>query len=339
MKTQRLGKSGIVVTDMCLGTMTFGSRNTEEESFALLNHAYEAGINFYDTAEIYPVPPQADWVHRTEEIMGRWLKTKPRESVILATKVAGPGHGWFKPPLRSGLTSLDRVHIRRALEGSLRRLGTDYVDLYQTHWPDHDFGYEETLTALDELVRDGLVRVIGSSNETAWGMMKAQATAERLGTARYETVQNNFSICNRRFEDAMADIARREKISLLPYSPLAGGVCSGKYNDGAIPQGARFSDYLRAGGERQRAMANRFVNEGTLATVAGLREIAQRHGLNLCAMCLAWSKQHDFVASTIFGATSLEQLRENLLAADLVLSEEVLNEINELTKKYPYPMG
>lgn len=339
MEKRRLGRSGITVTDLCFGTMTFGSRNTEEEAFALLDRAYAAGINFYDTAEIYPVPPKAEYVHRTEEIVGRWLQTKPRDSIILASKVAGPAHGWFVPPIRSGTAALDRHHIRRAIEGSLRRLQTDYIDLYQTHWPDHDFGYEETLAALTELKDEGLIRIAGSSNETAWGAMKAEATAQEHGLTRYQSIQNNFSIINRRFEDALADICRREQISCLPYSPLGGGVCSGKYNDGALPEPARFTEYLKGDGERQRVMSHRFVNERSLGTVAALHELANEAGLNPVAMCLAWSKQHDFVASTIFGATTMAQLEENLGAADLVLSPEILAKIDAITKRFPYPLG
>ena len=328
-----------MVTDLCFGTMTFGAQNTETEAFALLDRAYDAGIDFYDTAEVYPVPPKLEYVNRTEEIVGRWLKTKPRDGIILATKIAGPAHGWFNPPIRSGKNSMDRHHIRRAIEGSLRRLQTDYVDLYQTHWPDHDFGYEETLSALDELKREGLVRTIGSSNENAWGTMKAEATAQTRGIARYDTIQNNYSILTRRFEDELANICRREKISCLPYSPLGGGVCSGKYNDGGLPEGARFTGYLTGDGERQRKMAHRFVNEKSLATVDALRVLATEVGLGLVPLCLAWSKQKDFVASTIFGATSMAQLEENLLAADLVLSAEVLAKIDAITALHPYPLG
>lgn len=328
-----------MVTDLCFGTMMIGSRNTEAEGHALLDRAYEAGITFYDTAEVYPVPPKAEYVNTCEEMVGRWLKAKPRDSIILATKIAGPAHGWFVPPVRNGNAAMDRHQIRRAIEGSLKRLQTDYVDLYQTHWPDHDFGYEETLAALTELKDEGLVRVIGSSNESAWGTMKADATAKEHGLARYESIQNNFSIINRRFEDALADICRREQISCLPYSPLGAGVCSGKYNDGALPEGARFTGYLTGDGERQKKMAERFVNERSLNSVAALRELAQEAGLNLVAMCLAWSKQHDFVASTIFGATTMEQLEENLGASDLVLSADVLAKIDEISKQYPYPLG
>ena len=339
MEKRRLGRSGIVVSEICLGTMTFGSTLEERESFAILDYAYEAGIDFFDTAEIYPVPPKAEYVYRTEEIVGRWLKGKDRSSILLATKVAGPGHGWFSPPIRWGKAALDRVHIRMAIEGSLRRLQTDYVDLYQTHWPDHDFGYEETLQTLTELQEEGKVRVIGSSNETAWGAMKANQKALEKGCARYETIQNNFSINNRRFEDALADICRREGISLLPYSPIGGGVLSGKYNDGALPEGARFTEYLKGDGERQRQMADRFVNEKSLATTAELIKLARELQIDVVTLAVAWSKQHAFVASTIIGANSIEQLKPSLQAADLKLSEETLQKIDSISAKFPYPMG
>lgn len=339
MDNRRLGKSGIVVSDLCLGTMMFGSATDEKEAFLIMDRAFDAGIYFFDTAEVYPVPPLAKWVHRTEEIIGRWLKGRNRESIILASKVAGPGHGWFKPPIREGHTALDRHHIRRAIEGSLRRLGTDYVDLYQTHWPDHDMRYEETLAALTELIEEGKVRILGSSNENAWGMMKAEATSVAKGLARYDTVQNNFSIINRRFEDEMATIARREKISLLAYSPLGAGVCSGKYNDGRLPAGARFTEYLKGDGARQREMAERFVNDRSTATVAELMTLAEKLGTTVIALSLAWSRQHDFVASSIFGATTLQQLKECLEARDLILDKATLKEIDRITWKYPYPLG
>ena len=339
MESRRLGKSGIVVSEICLGTMTFGSQLDEQASFAIMDAAYEAGVNFFDTAEIYPVPPKADWVHRTEEIVGKWLQGKDRSSLILATKVSGPGHGWFKPPVRNGLTALDRQQIRTAIEGSLLRLQTDYIDLYQTHWPDHDFGYEETLEALNELQQEGKVRVMGSSNETEWGTMKANQVAKQRGLARYETIQNNFSIINRRFEDALADICTREQISLLPYSPIGGGVLSGKYNEAQMPQGARFTDYLNRGGPRQRAMAQRFVNDKSLATAAALGEVAREAGIDVVTLAVAWSKQHAFVASTIIGANSIEQLAPSLAAADLKLNNEVLQRIDAISEQYPYPMG
>ncbi len=339
MERRRLGRSGIVVSEICLGTMTFGSTVDERESFAIMDAAYEQGVDFFDTAEIYPVPPKAEYVNRTEEIVGKWLKGKERDSLIVATKVVGPAHGWFVPPVRNGKSALDRKHIRTAIEGSLRRLQTDYVDLYQTHWPDHDFGYEETLQALSELKAEGKVRVIGSSNETEWGTMKANQVASEKGLSRYETIQNNFSINNRRFEDALADICRREGISLLPYSPIGGGVLSGKYNGGALPEGARFTDYLKEGGERQQQMAKRFVNEKSLATTAELMGLAKELEMDVVTLAVAWSKQHDFVASTIIGANSLEQLKPSLAAADLKLSQDTLMRIDAITAKYLYPMG
>lgn len=227
MKFRRLGASAIYVSDICMGTMTFGSQTDEETAHRVLDACFEAGINFYDTAENYPVPPMPEWAGRTEEIFGRWLKTKDRDAIIVATKVCGPSHGWIKGSQRAGMTALDRHNITRALDASLKRLGTDYVDLYQTHWPDHGTGYEETLETLDELVRVGKIRIIGCSNETSWGLTKSLAVSEKLGAARFQTIQNNFSLLNRRFEDELAQVCRQEQVSLIPYSPLAGGVVSG----------------------------------------------------------------------------------------------------------------
>jgi aryl-alcohol dehydrogenase-like predicted oxidoreductase len=338
MKYRRLGKSAIVVSDICMGTMTFGNQADEATSLRILDRSFDAGINFFDTAEGYPVPPDIKYVGRTEEIVGKWLKTKNRDAVILATKVSGPSHVWFRSPLRSGQTALDRINITRAVEASLTKLGTDYIDLYQTHWQDHDTPYDETLEVLDELVRAGKVRVIGSSNENAWGLMKSLATAERLGTARYHTIQNNFSLNNRRFEDELAEICRREGVSLIPYSPIGGGVLSGKYNGGARPEGARFSRYLELGG-RQATMAKRFVNDRTIASTEQFMVIAKSAGISATTLAVAWSKQHDFVASTIVGATREDQLGDIFAASDLTLSAETMAAIDEVTRDIPYPMG
>lgn len=338
MQRRRIGKTSLAVSEICLGTMTFGSSCDEAEAFRIMDRAYEAGVNFLDAAEIYPVPPEKEWVHRTEEIVGKWLKTKPRDALVIATKFCGPGHGWFVPPVREGLTGIDRHHIRRAIEGSLRRLQTDYVDLYQTHWPDHDFPYQETLAALDELIWEGKVRYIGCSNEIPWGLMKSLAVAEQLGVHRYESIQNNFSLINRRFEDSLAEICRREEVSLLPYSPIGGGVLTGKYQNNQFPAGARFTIY-RESGPRQQQMTRRFVNEKSLATTAELVELARELQLSPATLATAWSKQHSFVASTIVGANTLGQLEEILPAAEVQLSEEVLRRIDEITARYPYPLG
>lgn len=338
MKRNRLGRSGIVVSDICMGTMTFGHQADEKTAFRIMDMACDAGVDFYDTAEMYPVPPDEKYVGATEEIVGRWLKTKNRDAIILATKVAGPSHVWIKAPLRAGMTALDRHHIVRAVEGSLRRLGTDYIDLYQTHWPDADFPYEETLLALDELVRAGKVRILGCSNESTWGLMKSLWASDAQGIARYETIQNNFSLNNRRFEDELAQACRREQVSLIPYSPLAGGVLSGKYNDGQLPAGARFTMYQQ-GEKRQRVMAQRFVNDRALEAARRYRDIADDIGMSVVTLAVAWSKQHDFVASTIVGATSAEQVPDILAAADVTLSPDVLARIDAVSREVPYPMG
>ena len=338
MQHNRLGKSAIVVSDICMGTMTFGSQTDEAAALRILDRSYDAGIDFYDTAEGYPVPPDAKWVGRTEEIVGKWLKTKPRDAIILATKVSGPSHVWFRSPLRNGMTALDRRNIVSAVEASLTKLGTDYIDLYQTHWPDHELAYEETMEVLDELVRAGKVRITGCSNETSWGLMKSLAASERLGVTRYQTIQNNFSLNNRRFEDELAQVCRQEGVSLIPYSPIGGGVLSGKYQDGARPEGARFSRYLGMEG-RQAAMGRRFVNDKSLASTARFAEIAKEAGISTVTLAVAWSKQHDFVASTIVGASQEDQLDEILAAIDLVLSDETMKAINKVSKEIMYPMG
>jgi len=338
MNKNRLGKSGIIVSEICMGTMTFGNQADEKTSFRIMDMAYDAGVDFYDTAEMYPVPPDAKYVGRTEEILGRWMKTKPRDSLIIASKVAGPGHGWITPPLRGGKTSLDRHHIVRAVEASLKRLDTDYLDLYQTHWPDPDFPYEETMLALDELVHSGKVRILGCSNETTWGLCKSLSVSELHGLARYETIQNNFSLNNRRFEDELAQACRKEQVSLIPYSPLAGGVLTGKYNDGALPEGARFSAYI-TGEKRQQQMAKRFVNERSLESTKRFQGIAAVAGMSVVTLATAWSKQHDFVASTIVGATHPDQMHDILAAADVTLTAEIMKEINAVTTEIRYPMG
>jgi aryl-alcohol dehydrogenase-like predicted oxidoreductase len=338
MERNRLGRSAIVVSDICMGTMTFGKQANEKEAFRIMDMAFDAGVDFYDTAETYPVPPEESFVGITEEIVGRWLKSKSRDAVILATKVAGPGHGWVTPPLRAGKTSLDRHHITRAIEGSLRRLDTDYVDLYQTHWPDPDYRHEEVQEVLDELVRAGKVRILGCSNETTWGLTKSLWNSDLQGLARFETIQNTFSLNNRRFEDELAEACRKEQVSLIPYSPLAGGVLSGKYNDGATPAGARFSDYIN-GPERQQAMARRFINEQSLASTQRFQAIADEIGLSVVTLAIAWSKQHDFVASTIVGATSTDQMPDILAAAQVTLDKDTLRKINAVSREIRYPMG
>ncbi|MDA7895090.1 aldo/keto reductase [Akkermansiaceae bacterium] len=338
MEKRRLGTSGIVVSEICMGTMTFGTQADKQESFRIMDESIESGIDFFDTAEVYPVPPTAELAGLTEEWVGEWLKSKPRESVILATKVVGAAHGWFCPPIRHGKAALDRVHLRKALEGSLSRLGTDYLDLYQIHWPDHGMRAADTLEVLDEFVKEGKVRAIGLSNDDSYGVMKSLWTSDLGRMTRIDTIQNNFSLNNRRDEHELAECLRRENVSLLPYSPLAGGVLTGKYNDG-VPDGARFSEYLTTGGARQRAMATRFVNDRTIASTKRFGEIAKELDLDVTTLATAWSKQHDFVAATIVGVRAAAQMDPILKAAGLQLDEKTLTLIDEVSNEIRYPMG
>src|SRR5262245_39059406 len=338
MKQRRLGRTGLVVSEICLGTMTFGNQADERTSRAILDRAYDAGVDFLDIAEVYPVPPDVKYAGRSEEIVGRWMADKPRDAICLATKVAGAGSGWFVAPVRANRTALDRHHIERAVEGSLRRLNTDYIDLYQTHWPDRGVPIEATMAALTRLVEAGKVRYVGCSNETAYGLTKSLWASDRNGLTRYESIQNNFSLLNRRFEDELAEVCRRESVSLLPYSPLAGGVLSGKYLDGARPAGARFSIYEK-GSPRTQAMTRRFVNERTLESTVRLARIARDAGIPVATLAIAWTLSHDFVGSTIIGATAPEQLSDTLAASGTVLPADVLAACNEVSKEIRYPLG
>ncbi len=320
-----------------MGTMTFGSQADEKTSHAILDRAFEAGVNFIDAAEVYPVPPHPDYAGRTEEICGRWLAGRRRDSVIVATKVAGPSGGWFVAPVRSGNTSLDRHSISRAVDASLERLGTDYIDLYQTHWPDPGLPCEETLRGLEDVVLAGKVRYVGCSNETARGLMKSLWAADILSSVRYETIQNNFSLINRRFEDELAAVCLSEGISLLPYSPIGGGVLSGKYAGGAWPEGARFSTY-RHDERRGGRMTARFVNEATLATASRVEALAHECGTSAVAFSVAWTLTRDFVGSTIVGATDVAQMEELLAGAEFRIPADALAACDAITREIRYPM-
>lgn len=339
MEYRYIGKSGLRVTPICIGTMTFGSSADKKEAFAIMDKAYDRGINFFDTAELYPVPPKESWAGITEQWIGEWLKTKQRDSIILASKVAGAANGWFVPPIRHGLTAIDSFHIKRAIEGSLKRLQTDYIDLYQMHWPDTVVPIEESLKAFDELVCEGKVRYIGTSNDTAYGLTKANETSKNKNLARFESIQNNFSLNNPRFLDELADVCRKERISLLPYSPIGGGVLSGKYNGEFIPQDARFSQYLNSSNPRVQSQAKRFVNDKSLKSTLKFIELAQKLEISPVTLAVAYSKQFDFVASTIIGARTTQQLDESFAAFDLNLSDETMEEIKRIQEDIMYPMG
>jgi len=338
MKLRNLGRTGLSVSEVGLGTMTFGSMADEAESMRIMDRSFDAGVNFLDAAEIYPVPPRDEWAGRTEEICGKWLNGRQRDSVIVASKIAGPAQGWFVSAVRSSTSTLDRHHVERAIEDSLRRLGTDYIDLYQTHWPDPNVPIEDTLEALDRAVDAGKIRYVGCSNQSCEGLMKSLWMADAHGTVRYETIQNNFSLINRRFEDELASVCRNEKISLLAYSPIGAGVLSGKYNDGAWPEGARFTGY-KQDAARGAIMTKRFVNEKTIETQKRLAALASDLGTTAVTLATAWTLSRDFVGSTLIGATRRDQLDETLAAADLDLSAETLGRIDAITRELLYPMG
>lgn len=338
MKFRRLGRSGLVVSEIGLGTMTFGSMADEVESLVCMDAAFDAGVNFIDAAEIYPVPPDRSYAGRSEEICGKWLAGKPRDAVIVASKVAGPTGGWFQGPVRSGNTGLDRHNVERAVEDSLRRLGTDYIDLYQTHWPDAGLPIDETLEALDRMVEQGKVRFVGCSNESAYGLTKGLWAAERSGTARCETIQNNFSLLNRRFEDELAAVCRGEDVSLLAYSPIAGGVLSGKYAGGAWPEGARFSFY-REHSPRTQSMTKRFVTEKTLLATERIHAIARDCGVAPVTFAVAWILTRNFVGSVLIGVTHRDQIADHLAAADVSLPAEALAAVDALSREIRYPLG
>ena len=339
MDFRYIGKSGLRVSSICMGTMTFGSSTTRQEAFKILDKAYENGINFFDTAEIYPVPPKKSYEGTTELIVGEWLKTKPRDSIILATKVSGAASGWFVPTTRHGLTAIDSFHIKKAVEGSLKRLEADYIDLYQMHWPDTIVPIEESLRAFDDLVREGKVRYIGTSNDTAYGLTKANETSKNKNLTRFESIQNNFSLLNPRFLDELSTVCKNENISLLPYSPIGGGVLSGKYNNNFFPEDARFTAYVKHENPRVQAQATRFVNDKTKDATARYMSLAKEYGISPVTLAVAYSKHFDFVASTIIGARTLSQVDESLAAFKFKIDAELMKKIEEIQKGILYPMG
>ena len=339
MEYRYIGNSGLRVSPICMGTMGFGTWSDKSEAFRILDASYERGINFFDTAEVYPVPPTAELAGLTEEIFGEWVQTKPRDSIIIATKVAGAASGWIVPPIRHGFTAIDRHHIENAIEGSLRRLNVEYVDLYQVHWPDNVVPIEESMEALDRLVEAGKVRYLGTSNENAYGLTKSNTVAKYEGLARFQSIQNNFSLLNRRFFDELANVCRQENVSLLPYSPIGGGVLSGKYQRGEMPSETRFGDYMRGSDSRQKLMAQRFVNEETMSSTEKCLEISKKAGLSPVTMATAWSMHWDFVASTIVGVRNVAQLDEIFSALDVKFTDELLEECDEVHQQHKYPMG
>lgn len=344
MHYHRIPHSTLEVSQLGLGTMTFGEQNSEADAHEQLDFAIASGINFIDTAEMYPVPPRPETQGLTEQYIGSWLKKRgSRDKVILASKVAGPSRG-ADASIRPN-QALDRKNIRDALDASLKRLNTDYLDLYQLHWPQRQtnyfgkLGYQysentipvtllETLEALAEQVRAGKIRYIGVSNETAWGVMRYLQLAEKHELPRIVTIQNPYSLLNRSFEVGLAEISQHEGVELLAYSSLAFGTLSGKYLNGAKPAGARntlFSRFTRYSGEQSQLAIAEYV------------ALAQKHRLDPSQMALAYVRQQPFVASTLLGATTMEQLKTNIDSFNLTLDAEVLEGIEAIHHRYTYP--
>lgn len=347
MEYRKLGRTDIEVSSICLGTMTWGEQNTEAEAHAQLDAALAAGVNFIDTAELYPVPPKAETYTLTEQYIGRWLKRRGRrDDVVLASKVAARAD-WLEH-IRNGKACLDRANIEQALNASLDRLQTDYLDLYQLHWPDRNTNYfgelgythvaddnlsgntpiEETLQVLAGLVQAGKIRHVGLSNETPWGTMEFLGLAEQCGLPRMVSVQNPYSLLNRSFEIGMAEVAHREDCGLLAYSPLGFGVLSGKYLNGQRPVDGRITLFERF---------SRYSNPQAEAATAAYVALAGEYGLDPAQMALAYVTGRSFVTSNIIGATTLAQLQSNLASVALRLDEAVLEGIEAIHQRYPNP--
>lgn len=341
MLTRQLGRTGIDVSRLCLGTMTFGEQNSEADAHEQLDCAIAFGINFIDTAEMYPVPPKADTQGLTERYIGTWLKQRgSRDDVIIASKASGPGLDHIR-----GGPRLTRSHLHQAIDASLARLQTDYIDLYQLHWPDRNtnffgkLGYvhnededatplEETLSALKELVEAGKIRAIGLSNDTPWGVMKSLELADRLDVPRVASIQNPYNLLNRSFEVGLAEIAQREDVGLLAYSPLGFGVLSGKYLNGARPPKGRLTLFERF---------KRYTSPEAEAATQAYVDLAHRHELDPAQMALAFVNSRSFLTSNIIGATTMEQLETNLESESVKLDDEVLDAIDAIHQRMPNP--
>ena len=344
MKYSKLGNTNLKVSQICLGTMTFGEQNTQGEAHQQLDYAISNEVNFIDTAEMYSVPGRKETQGDTERFIGTWLqKGAKRDDLIIATKATGPSSGLKH--IRNS-PNFSKQHLREALEGSLSRLQTDYVDLYQLHWPERKanffgkLGYvhdendawinniNDVLTSLQEFIKEGKVRHIGISNETAWGMMQYLNEAHQANLPKIATIQNPYSLLNRSYEVGLAEMGMRENVSLLAYSPLAFGVLSGKYLNNTHPEDGRLTKYPQF---------SRYNNEQCSKAAALYDEIAKKNNMSLTQLSLAFVNQRPFVGSTIIGATNLEQLKENISSTNIILTDEISAEINNINDTYIYP--
>jgi len=345
MEYRELGRTGVKVSALTLGTMTFGEQNSEAEGHAQMDYAAAQGINLFDAAEIYPIPPKPETQGRTEEVIGTWLQArKNRDRVLIATKVAGRSSkiDWLRNEKMLSRQSTEQIH--EAVDKSLRRLQTDYIDLYQLHWPDRPMrifeGLEyvrlpgeshpihEILTTLGKLVTDGKVRFIGLSNETPWGVMSFLRLAEQHGLPRPVSVQNAFNLVNRSYEVGLSEISFEEQVSLLAYSPLGQGYLTGKYEGGALPPHSRKTLFDRLG---------RYEKANGPRAISAYVALAKKHGLDPAKMAIAFAVSRPFVTSVIIGATRMDQLETDIAAADLTLSDNVLEDIDQIHLDYPNP--
>ena len=343
MNYKKLGNTDIDVSTICLGTMTWGEQNTQEEAFEQMDYALDQGVNFWDTAEIYAIPPKKNTYGKTEEFIGNWFeKTKKREKVVLASKVAGPGLSW----IRNGKSQYNKKNLHEAVNSSLARLKTDYIDLYQLHWPERKTNYfgklgyehkddndwnkfEDILVVLDELIKDGKIRYIGISNETAWGLTKFLEISKLKDLPKMMSVQNPYNLLNRSYEVGLAEVSIREKSGLLAYSPLAFGFLSGKYRNGKLPEKSR----MKLFGD----LFPRYKTPNGASAIEKYYEISKKNGLDFSQMSLKFCEIQQFVTSVIIGATTMEQLKINIESVNLELSNEIIKEINEVQTKYPNP--
>lgn len=352
MQYSKLGRTSLEVSRVCLGTMTWGEQNTEADGHEQMDYALERGVNFWDTAELYAVPVSAETYGRTEEIIGTWFeKTGKRQDVILASKVSGAG----RPYIRNG-DALTGQSIREAIEGSLKRLKTDYIDLYQLHWPNRPFPHfgnnhaglidftsndtariEENLmdiqTAIGEVVKAGKVRHFGLSDDTAWGIMKYNEQAKEHGLPRVESIQNEFSLLDRSDDPYVAEFCVREEVSYLPWSPLAMGILSGKYLKKPWDKNWRY----QVGKDIDSDPGFYRFNKNSESAVKAYLEVAKKHGLDVCQMALKFVDKQNFVTSTIIGATNMDQLKTDIDAFDIALSDEVMADIDAVYRQYPIP--
>ena len=344
MKFKKLGNTDLEVSLICLGTMTYGEQNTQKEGFEQMDYAVDSGVNFFDTAELYAIPPKAKTYGKTEEIIGNWFgDRKNRNKIILASKIAGPGLKW----IRGGGGQFSPKSIEEALNSSLRRLKTDYIDLYQLHWPERNTNYfgdldyehdekekkwnsfENILETLKKFIGQGKIRYIGLSNETPWGFSKFLQISEDQKLPRIVSVQNPYNLVNRSYEIGMSEISIREKAGLLAYSPLAAGYLTGKYRNNKVPKNSRMDLFYEN--------YPRYHNQRTYDAVDEYFNIAKKHKISLTQLSQAFVNSRDFVTSNIIGATTMNQLRENIESIKISLSQDIMAEINSIHENIPNP--